>query len=78
VLKEMSRRPRRKAWPAAAQELVSVHLLGITRGSGVHRVDPGALATDLLELGLTVHRVDLSRARMHPHLALVARRRPSR
>lgn len=78
VLKEMSLRPRAKAWLATAQELVSVHLLGITRGDAVHAVDPDELLAHLLGLGLAVRSVDLAHAQVHPHLALVADRWPGR
>lgn len=73
VVKEMGTRPRWKRHLVATQEHLSVKLLRITDGAGVLMPDPDDLDRWLSAAGGSVRRVDLSRRRLHPHMALIAR-----
>lgn len=73
VVKEMASRPRWKRRFTILQEQLSVRVLGITAGSGVHLPDPDDLEDALRATGAAVRRLDLSHGRPHPHLVLVAR-----
>ena len=73
VVKDMSTRPRWKAWANRAQETVSVRVLRITAGSAHFAfVDPDERARWLQAAGLVdVRSRRLDRGRVHPHHLLV-------
>jgi 2-polyprenyl-3-methyl-5-hydroxy-6-metoxy-1,4-benzoquinol methylase len=75
VVKDMSTRPRWKAWANRAQETVSVRLLRITAGSAHFAfVEPDRRARWLQAAGLVdVRSRRLDRGRVHPHHLLVGR-----
>jgi SAM-dependent methyltransferase len=75
VVKDMDTRPRWKARWNAAQEALSVRVLGITAGSREFTfVDPGERARWLVDAGLDdVRARRLDRGRIHPHHVLVGR-----
>ena len=75
VVKDMSTRPRWKAWVNRAQETVSVRILRITAGSAHFAfVEPGRRAGWLRAAGLVdVRSRRLDRGRAHPHHLLVGR-----
>jgi 2-polyprenyl-3-methyl-5-hydroxy-6-metoxy-1,4-benzoquinol methylase len=75
VVKDMSTRPRWKAWVNRWQETVSVRVLRITAGSAEFAfVDPGERARWLQAAGLVdVASRRLDRGRAHPHHLLVGR-----
>jgi SAM-dependent methyltransferase len=75
VVKDMDTRPRWKARWNAAQEALSVRVLGITAGSREFTfVDPDERARWLVDAGLDdVRARRLDRGRIHPHHVLVGR-----
>jgi 2-polyprenyl-3-methyl-5-hydroxy-6-metoxy-1,4-benzoquinol methylase len=78
VVKDMSTRPRWKAWVNRVQETVSVRLLRITAGSTHFAfVEPDERARWLQAAGLVdVRARRLDRGRAHPHHVLVGRAAP--
>ncbi|MCW2618055.1 MAG: Methyltransferase type 12 [Modestobacter sp.] len=75
VVKDMSTRPRWKAWVNRAQETLSVRVLRITAGSAHFAfVEPDQRARWLQAAGLLdVRSRRLDRGRAHPHHLLVGR-----
>jgi hypothetical protein len=75
VVKDMSTRPRWKAWANQAQETLSVRVLRITAGSAHFTfVEPDQRARWLQAAGLVdVRSRRLDRGRVHPHHLLVGR-----
>jgi 2-polyprenyl-3-methyl-5-hydroxy-6-metoxy-1,4-benzoquinol methylase len=75
VVKDMSTRPRWKAWANRAQETVSVRVLRITAGSAHFTfVEPDRRARWLQAAGLVdVRSRRLDRGRVHPHHLLIGR-----
>ncbi|MCW2508539.1 MAG: Methyltransferase type 12 [Modestobacter sp.] len=75
VVKDMSTRPRWKAWVNRAQETLSVRVLRITAGSAHFAfVEPDQRARWLQAAGLLdVRSRRLDRGRVHPHHLLVGR-----
>lgn len=74
VVKEMADGPGWKRRLTTAQEWVSVHVAGITRGATVQLATEAELRDSLTAAGAEVERHDLSTGRLHPHVAFVARR----
>lgn len=75
VVKEVASTPRWKARVAAAQERLSTGILGITAGSHHGFDTPERAAGRLGGVGLVeVEVTRLDRRRLHPHVALTARR----
>ena len=77
VVKEMAPTPAWKARWNAAQETLSVKLLGITEGGSFTFVPPERVAGWLLDLGATTTQRHLDSGRLHPHHLLVAQARAS-
>lgn len=76
LLKEMSERPRWKAWLNHAEETLAVRALKITHGSARFAFRPRSEWTALLSrLGFEVEVVPLDRGYVHPHVLFVARKR---
>jgi 2-polyprenyl-3-methyl-5-hydroxy-6-metoxy-1,4-benzoquinol methylase len=75
VVKDMSTRPRWKAWANQAQETLSVRVLRITAGSRHFAfAEPDERARWLQQAGLVdVRSRRLDRGRVHPHHLLVGR-----
>jgi 2-polyprenyl-3-methyl-5-hydroxy-6-metoxy-1,4-benzoquinol methylase len=70
VIKEMADEPRWKRRLAAAQEVLAVRLVGLTRGATVDLVPEHDIIDTMTGAGLEVERVPMGRW-LHPHVALV-------
>jgi 2-polyprenyl-3-methyl-5-hydroxy-6-metoxy-1,4-benzoquinol methylase len=76
IVKEIDVRPRWKFWPAAAEEFISVLLVRLTKGDGLHFQSSADLAADFEDSGLvevSIERVDHGYA--HPHTIVRGQRR---
>lgn len=73
VVKEMAQEPAWKARWNAAQETLSVKLLGITEGGSFTFVPPDRMAGWLRDLGSVTTQRRLDSRRLHPHHLLLAR-----
>lgn len=71
IAKTMDTRKRVKiAWDRA-QELISIKLIGLTKGSGTFHVAPDVMRRWFEESGLAVREIPIDRGFVHPHLLLV-------
>jgi len=67
VVKEVDVVPRRKFWPAAAQEVLATKVLRITEGGALRWEPPQVYGDRMHGNGLQVEHRSLHRGRLHPH-----------